>query len=169
MNDATNALASDPETWFFEDYAAALADGVRLTGGRYVVSEEEILEFGRRFDPQPFHTDPVAAKEGPFGGLVAPGCLTFAIRNALHNQLPVRPRLFAGLGLDQLLLPNPVRPGDVLTLRLEVVEARRSQSRPDTGVVTTRQAVENQSGETVLTMDAKMIVRARGDAVAQAD
>ena len=108
MSDDTNALAADPERWHLEDYAEALAAGRRLAGGRYVVTEEEVLEFGRRFDPQPMHTDPVAAKEGPFGGLVAPGCLTFAIRNALYNQLPVRPALYAGLGLDQMLLPNPV-------------------------------------------------------------
>ena len=125
------------------------------------LTEEEVLEFGRRFDPQPMHTDPIAAKEGPFGGLVAPGCLTFAIRNALYTQLPVRPALYAGLGLDQMLLPSPVRPGDVLGLEVEVVEARRSRSRPETGVVQTRQTVVNQDGETVLTMDAKMIVRAR--------
>ncbi|MCR9092701.1 MAG: MaoC/PaaZ C-terminal domain-containing protein [bacterium] len=161
MSDEINALAADPELWHLEDYAEALEAGRRLEGGRYVVTEEEILEFGRRFDPQPMHTDPVAAKDGPFGGLVAPGCLTFAIRNALHNQLPVRPALYAGLGLDQLLLPSPVRPGDVLSLRLEVVEARRSKSRPETGVVQTRQTVLNQAEETVLTMDAKMIVRAR--------
>ncbi len=161
MTDETNALAADPELWHLEDYAEALAAGGRLEGGRYVVTEEEILEFGRRFDPQPMHTDPVAAKEGPFGGLVAPGCLTFSIRNALHNQLPVRAALYAGLGLDQMLLPNPVRPGDVLGLELEVVEARRSKSRPETGVVHTRQTVVNQDGETVLTMEARMIVRAR--------
>ena len=158
---AENALARDPDPWYFEDYARAKAEGTRLTGGRYVVTEEEVLEFGRRFDPQPMHTDPVAAKDGPFGGLVAPGCLTFAIRNALHNQLPVRPALYAGLGLDQMLLPSPVRPGDVLSLRLEVVEARRSKSRPETGVVQTRQTVLNQGEETVLSMEAKMIVRAR--------
>lgn len=161
MSEETNALAADPEIWHLEDYAAALAEGRRLEGGRYVVTEEEILEFGRRFDPQPMHTDPVAAKEGPFGGLVAPGCLTFAIRNALYNQLPVRAALFAGLGLDQMLLPNPVRPGDVLGLEVEVLEARRSKSRPETGIVQTRQTVVNQEGETVLSMEARMIVRAR--------
>jgi len=161
VSEEINALAADPELWTLEDYAEALAEGRRLEGGRYVVTEEEILEFGRRFDPQPMHTDPVAAKNGAFGGLVAPGCLTFAIRNALHNQLPVRPALYAGLGLDQMMLPNPVRPGDVLGLQLEVLEARRSKSRPETGVVQTRQTVVNQDGATVLTMDAKMIVRAR--------
>jgi len=169
VSNETNALAERPEDWYLEDYTEALANETQLTGGRYVVTEEEILEFGRRFDPQPFHTDPVAAKDGPFGGLVAPGALSFAIRNALHNQLPVRAKLFAGLGLDNLLLPHPVRPGDVLSLRVEFVEARRSKSRPRTGVVVTRQSVLNQNGTTVLTMDAKMMVHARTDGSADAD
>ncbi|MEM9175998.1 MAG: MaoC/PaaZ C-terminal domain-containing protein [Myxococcota bacterium] len=164
MSEEINALAEDPVLWHLEDYVEALTEGRRLEGGRYVVTEGEILEFGRRFDPQPMHTDPVAAKDSAFGGLVAPGCLTFAIRNALANQLPVRPALFAGLGLEELRLPRPVRPGAVLSLRIEVVEARRSKSRPETGVVQTRQAVVDQDGETVLTMDARMIVRARAAA-----
>jgi len=158
MNDRElNAVAVDPDPLYFEDYTEDFC----LEGGHYLVTEEEILEFGRRFDPQPFHTDPVAAKESAFGGLIAPGCLTFAIRNALHNQLPVRPVLVAGLGLNSLDLKTPVRPGDRLSLRLEVAEARRSQSKPDTGIVTTRQSVLNQDQEIVLTMDAKMIVRAK--------
>ena len=70
MSNETNALAERPEDWYLEDYTEALANETQLTGGRYVVTEEEILEFGRRFDPQPFHTDPIAAKDGPFGGLV---------------------------------------------------------------------------------------------------
>lgn len=155
--DATNALARDPRPLYFEDYTPDLA----LAGGHYRVSEEEILEFGRRFDPQPLHTDPEAAAAGPFGGLIAPGCLTFAIRNALYNQLPVRPALVAGLGLDDLQLPTPVRPGDTLSIEVAVEQTRRSKSKPDTGIVVTRQAVRNQRGETVLSMAAKMIVRAR--------
>ena len=152
-----NAVARDPRPLYFEDYTADF----RIEGGRYHVTEAEILEFGRRFDPQPFHVDPVAAKDGPFGGLVAPGALTFAIRQALSNQLPVRPVLFAGLGLESMDLPHPVRPGDVLTLEITVHETRRSTSRPDTGIVATRQTVRNQDGEVVLTMLARMIVRAR--------
>ena len=154
---ASNALASDPRALYFEDYTPDF----EVSGGAYPVSEAEILEFGRRFDPQPLHTDPEAAAAGPFGGLIAPGCLTFAIRNALYNQLPVRPALVAGLGLEDLQLPTPVRPGDTLSIEVAVAETRRSRSKPDTGIVVTRQRMRNQRGETVLTMLAKMIVRAR--------
>lgn len=152
-----NALAANPEPLFLEDYGEDFV----CEGGRYVVREAEILEFGRRFDPQPLHTDPAAAQAGPFGGLIAPGCLTFAIRNALYNQLPVRPVLIAGLGLDSMELPTPVRPEDVLSIRISVEDTRRSASKPDRGIVTLRQTVENQRGEIVLSMVSKMIVRAR--------
>ena len=152
-----NAPASDPTPLYFEDYTPDLS----LAGGAYHVSREEILEFGRRFDPQPIHTDEAAAAAGPFGGLIAPGCLTFSIRNALYNQLPVRPVLIAGLGLERLDLPRPVRPGDVLSITVGVESARRSNSRPEAGIVTTQQSVLNQANEIVLSMVAKMIVRAR--------
>ena len=152
-----NRPAANPDRLYFEDYT----NDFERAGGRYEVSQEEILEFGRRFDPQPMHTDPKAAVDGPFGGLVAPGSLTFAIRNALYNQLPVRPALVAGLGLERMDLPNPVRPGDILSIRIAVTDSRRSKSKPDTGIVTMQQTVENQSGETVLSMISKMIVRAR--------
>ena len=152
-----NAPAAQADPLYLEDYTPDFA----LSGGSYLVHEEEILEFGRRFDPQPMHTDPEAARVGPFGSLIAPGCLTFAIRNALYNQLPVRPVLIAGLGLESMELPTPVRPGDVLSIRVSVEDARRSASKPDRGIVTMKQSVVNQRGEVVLSMVSKMIVRAR--------
>ena len=123
--------------------------------------EEEILEFGRRFDPQPFHNDPEAAARSHFGGLVAPGCLTFAIRNALANQLPERPALVAGLGLERMDLTHPVRPGDRLRLRITVLERRPSGSRPAAGIVTSQHEVLNQTDHVVLRMTARMMVRMR--------
>jgi acyl dehydratase len=160
----SNAPLSNPDPLYFEDYTLDF----EMAGGRYEISEAEILEFGRRFDPQPLHTDPEAAAAGPFGGLIAPGCLTFAVRNALYNQLPARPVLVAGLGLEKMELPTPVRPGDVLSLRVSVVATRRSESKPDTGIITMNQAVENQKGEVVLSMTSKMIVRGRSAAQAAA-
>jgi acyl dehydratase len=153
----SNAPVKNPDRLYFEDYTSDF----EMAGGRYRITEEEILEFGRRFDPQPLHTDPEAAAAGPFGGLIAPGCLTFSVRNALYNQLPARPVLIAGLGLERMDLPTPVRPGDLLSLRISVADARRSNSKPDRGIVTMNQAVENQKGEVVLSMTSKMIVRAR--------
>lgn len=156
--------ATPPRTLYFEDYTI----GFETKGGAYLVTEEEILEFGRRFDKQPMHNDPEAAARGHFGGLVAPGCLTFCIRTALGNQMPVRPALVAGLGVEKMDLSKPVRPGDVLSLRMLVVDRRVSSSRPDRGIVTMEHAVLNQKGEAVLSMISRMMVEVRGEA-AQAD
>lgn len=146
-----------PKSLYYEDYAP----GLELTAGTYLVTEEEILEFGRRFDAQPMHNNKAAAEAGPFGGLIAPGCLTFAIRTALANQLPGRPALIAGLGVEKMDLPKPVRPGDQLSLRMLVKERRRSASRPERGIITMEHQVLNQEGELVLTMISRMMVELR--------
>jgi acyl dehydratase len=148
---------SKTDKLYFEDYAPDFV----TTGGEYRVTSEEILEFGRRFDPQPFHTDPEAAARSHFGGLVAPGCLTFSIRTALVNQLGARPALVAGLGVEKLDLPNPVRPGDVLSLRQSVVSRRLSKSKPDRGIVTLQYEVRNQAEDVVLSMTGQMLVALR--------
>lgn len=148
---------------YLEDYP----EGLEMSGGEYAVTTEEILEFGRRFDPQPFHTDPEAAASTHFGGLVAPGCLTFSIRSALVNQLEVRPALIAGLGVEKLELLHPVRPGDVLSLVFRVTAQRRSRSRPDRGIVTLEYAMRNQRTETVLSMSAQMLVESRASGAPQ--
>lgn len=149
-----------PERLYYEDYAP----GFQLEAGAYLVTEEEILEFGRRFDSQPMHNDKAAAEAGPFGGLIAPGCLTFAIRTALANQLPGRPALIAGLGVEQMDLPNPVRPGDTLSLRMLVIERRQSASRPERGIITLDHHVLNQNDENVMTMRSRMMVEVRDPA-----
>lgn len=146
-----------PRRLYFEDYEP----GFEMHGGDYHVTEEEILEFGRRFDPQPIHNDKQAAAKSHFGGLVAPGCLTFAIRNALGNQLPGRPALVAGLGVERMDLTTPVRPDDRLSLRMSVLERRQSKSRPEAGIITMKHSVENQSGEVVLAMISRMMVELR--------
>lgn len=151
------ANAPAPRKLYFEDYVLDL----EMNGGAYPVTEEEILEFGRRFDKQPIHNDRAAAERSHFGGLVAPGCLTFAIRTALGNQMPDRPALVAGLGVEKMDLAKPVRPGDVLSLRMRVVDRRVSAKRPDRGIVTMEHAVVNQKGEAVLSMISRMMVEVR--------
>lgn len=116
------------------------------------VSAEDIVDFGLKFDPQPMHTDPAAAEASPFKGLVASGLHVLALSMRLfvqaggHGRTPV-----VGLGLDELRWLAPVRAGDVLTARREVVEVRRSQSDPRHGVVRTRVSMRNQNGQTVMT------------------
>jgi acyl dehydratase len=144
-------------TLYFDDYRV----GYRASSGPYVVREEELLEFGERFDPRPFHTDPVAAADSIFGGLVASGCHVFCIRSWLSTHLPDQPSLLAGLGSERLDLPNPVRPGDALSLEVECLECRASKSRPGAGIVKMRNVVSNQRGEPVMTLDALMLVGGR--------
>jgi acyl dehydratase len=159
VSSAREPHRSQPKTLYFEDYTI----GFEIAGGAYHVSREEILEFGQRFDKQPIHNDEEAARRSHFGGLVAPGCLTFCIRTALSNQLPYRPALVAGLGVEKMDLSKPVRPGDVLSIRMRVTDRRISSSRPDRGIVTMDHAVLNQKGEAVLSMISRMMVELRGD------
>ncbi len=120
----------------------------------YTVTREEILEFGRRFDPQPFHVDEDAAERSPFGGLVASGWHTAAIAMRLTVDAwfgPGRGSL-GSPGVDEIRWLKPVRPGDTLTVHCEVVDKRPLQSRPDRGLVRTKSTVRNQHGEDVMTM-----------------
>jgi len=141
-----------------EIYFDDIPVGFRSDAGPYVVTEEEIVEFGRRFDPRPFHTDPVAARNSVFGGLVAPGSLIFAIRSALVSRLPQRPAYLAGLGLETMDLLKPVRPGDNLFLSMTCVDKRESQSRTNAGIVRFNNVITNQNNEEVMTMIAKVLV-----------
>src|SRR5688572_25621312 len=99
---------------------------------RYEVTEEEIMEVGRRWDPQPFHIDAEAAKAPVFKGLVASSVHLFAIATCLAVQVPedLRSATVSGLGFGAIRLHAPARPGDVLRARSEVLEQRLSNSRP---------------------------------------
>jgi acyl dehydratase len=116
----------------FEDYPP----GVVVEYGPIAVDAAEIIEFGRRFDPQPFHVDPQRAAGGPFGGLIASGWHTASLmmRLLVDHYLP-RTAGLASPGLDELRWLAPVRPGDQLSARITVLEARRSRSKPDRGLV----------------------------------
>ena len=142
---------------FFEEIEV----GGTAAAGEYAVTEQEILEFGRRFDPRPFHTDAAAASSSAFGDLVASGCLVFCIRSWLASRLEPRPALIAGLGLESMDLPAPVRAGDRLSLRVEYLDKRLSRSRPGRGVVRMRNTIVNQRGEPVMTLVAKLLVSCR--------
>lgn len=144
---------------YFEDMTP---DFVARAAG-YVITEAEILEFGHRFDPQPFHTDPVAARDSVFGQLVAPGTLIICARSWLVNNLDRCPAYSAGLGVEHMNLLRPACAGDTLRLEIRVLEARASQSRPDHGVVTCKNLIFNQRDELVMELTPKMLVRRRPD------
>jgi acyl dehydratase len=128
---------------YFED----LEIGATHTSGSLTVSEESIVAFGREYDPQPFHTDPVAAKNTTFGRLIASGWQTTAwtmrlIVDAGGGGL--------GMGVDELRWKKPVFVGDTLHVVSEVIEKRPSATRPS-GIVRMRVTTYNQNDEPVLT------------------
>ena len=150
--------ASLTEERYFEDYIP----GAVFEYGEIRVDEAEILDFARRFDPQDMHVDPEAARRGRFGGLIASGWHTAAMmmRLVVENFLPKKASL-ASPGIDELRWVRPVRPGDVLRLRVTVLEATRSRSRPDRGVVRTFMEVLNQDGEVVMSLKPMNIIASR--------
>ena len=126
------------------------------------MSEDEIVQFARRYDPQDFHTDPELARTGPYGGLIASGWHTASMmmRLIVDHYLPGAASL-GSPGVDELRWLRPVRPGDRLRVRITVVDARRSESKPDRGILTSRLEVVNQADEIVMGMSSVNFVLTR--------
>jgi acyl dehydratase len=158
-------LPSDPGARAFEDYQP----GLTVEFGPATVSSEDIVAFGRQFDPQPFHVDAAAAARGPYGGVIASGWHTASLmmRLLVDHFLP-RGAGLGSPGVDELRWIAPVRPGDALRLRIVVTEARRSRSKPDRGLVRTDNTLLNQHDEPVLTVKTMVLMRARGSTDATA-
>jgi acyl dehydratase len=134
-------------TRYFEDYVP----GLTVDCGGFSVSEAEIIAFAKEYDPQPFHVDPVGAKDGPFGGLIASGWQTTSLMMRQLVDYYVSPESSLGAaGVDEIRWPKPVRPGDSLRVRATVLEARRSASKPDRGVVKSLAELTNQDGDLVM-------------------
>jgi acyl dehydratase len=147
-----------PVTRYFEDYVP----GLSFDCGSFTLDQAEIIAFGEEYDPQPFHVDPEAAKDGPFGGIIASGWQTTSMmmRKVVGGFLSAESSLGAA-GVDEIRWPRPVRPGDTLDVRAAVLEARRSRSKPDRGIVRSRLEVTNQDGGIVMTVIATNFVLAR--------
>jgi acyl dehydratase len=145
------ALPERREQRWFEDYRPGLV----LEFGSAAVDEAEVIEFARRFDPQPFHIDAEAAARGSFGGLIASGWHTGGLMMRLLVEHYLSPVASLGSpGIDELRWLAPVRPGDMLSVRVTILEARRSQSKPDRGLVRALMEVLNQRREVVMSMKA---------------
>jgi acyl dehydratase len=145
-------------TRYFEDYVP----GTSVDCGSFSLSEAEIIAFATEYDPQPFHVDPVAAKNGPFGGLIASGWHTTSrMMRLLVDGYVSQESSLGAAGVDELRWLRPVRPGDTLHVRATVMEARRSGSKPDRGIVRTRMELTNQDGDLVMTVTAISFVLAR--------
>ena len=136
---------------YFEDFV----EGQTVELGTFSLTEDEIIDFATRYDPQPMHVDREAARQSIYGGLIASGWHTAAsymrlvVDNVLHGTDSI-----GSPGVDQLRWLKPVRPGDSLTARFHILETRASNSRPDRGIVRSRGELVNQAGDVVMTCEA---------------
>jgi acyl dehydratase len=156
-----NLLGRPDGEIYWEDYRP----GSMAEYGSISIDESDIIEFGRKFDPQVFHTDPERAARGPFHGLIASGLHTAGLMMRLFVDHHLRKVASLGSpGVDEMRFLLPVRPGDTLSVRVTVLDVRRSRSKPDRGTVVTFTEVLNQNRQVVMTAKALMIVRCRKQA-----
>lgn len=120
------------------------------------------MAFAGQFDPQPYHLDEEAARKSVFGGLAASGWHTAALTMRLLVESEFRPAGgILGVGFDELSWPRPVRPGDELHTKSEVLDVRPSKSRPDRGLIRVRTTTFNQNGEAVQIYTGRLLVPRR--------
>lgn len=143
---------------FLEDFEP----GAIYESPPHAVTEQEIVEFARDYDPQYFHLDAEAAKDSIFGGLVCGGFQTAALAWALALKSGMFDDCsMAGIGIDELRWLEPVRPGHVLRCRFTMIEWRPSGSRPEAGVCRMRCEVVKQDDRPVITLVMIQLLRRR--------
>ena len=148
-----------PHMIYFED----LIVGAETEFGTYDVTREEVLEFARKYDPQPFHLSDEAAAKTHFGRLAASGWHTAAMTMAVIARRVIDQQQ-AGLGspgIDELRWKKPVYPGDTLHVFGKILEATPSRSRPDIGSFRAQNTVKNQDGDVVMTFISIVLIRRR--------
>jgi acyl dehydratase len=144
--------------YYWEDFYP----GKVIETGGYSLSEDEIIEFAKKYDPQPFHTDKDKAAQSYYGGLIASGWQTASLCMRMLCDLYLLESASLGSpGVDELRWVKPVRPGDTLHLKSTVLETRASTSRPDMGTVRSRSEVYNQHDELVMHMSGVGMFRRR--------
>jgi acyl dehydratase len=144
---------------YFED----LNVGDETYFGSYEVTREEVIDFARKYDPQPFHLSDEAAAKTHFGRLAASGWHTCAMTMAVIARHVVASEQ-AGLGspgIDELRWLKPVYPGDTLHVSSSIVEVRPSRSKPEIGSFRSATTVANQNGVPVMTFTSIVLMRRR--------
>ena len=143
---------------YFEDYVV----GIKREVGTVSMNEAEIIDFASKYDPQDFHINPKKAAAGPFGGLIASGWQTAAVvMRVLVDHYLDNASSLGSPGVDELRWMAPVRTGDRLTVHAVIIDARRSKSKPDRGLVVTRAEIFNQDGIQVMSMKAVNVIACR--------
>jgi acyl dehydratase len=152
------AFLHDINDRYFEDYIA----GDVHDFGSVEVTEDEIISFAKRYDPQPIHTDPDVAKQRAFGGIIASGWQTAGLMMRLYVEHYLsNVASLASPGIDELRWHKPVRPGDRLSVRVTIAKTAASKSKPDRGVVTSLVEVNNQRAELVMSLTVVNIILKR--------
>ena len=154
MNAVLTTTAADR---YFEDYEV----GATYELGSVTVTEDEIIAFARLYDPQEMHINREVAAKGPFGQVIASGWHTIALtmRKLVENFLPHNG--LAAPGIDEVRWPRPVRPGDTLSVRVTIEQARRSRTKPDRGLIHSLIETVNQDGDVVMSLRPMNLVRCR--------
>jgi len=142
---------------YYED----LVEGEETTSGTRTLTEKELLEFARQYDPQYFHCDPDAARGSVFGGIVASGIYTMALWRQLDHQIAHDIAWICGVAWDDVRFPVAVRAGDTLRARAKCLSKRPSGSRPERGVVVYQYVLLNQRDETVFSCRSTNLVERR--------
>ena len=144
--------------YYFDD----LKPGDKFVSPEVIITEREVIEFAKTYDPQPFHVDAEAAKASHFGGLVASDFQTVALAWSLAVKTGVFSKCaIAGLGIDNVQWLKSVRPGDALVCWFEILETRRSASRPGQGVAIILYNLTNQHNEVVAKMRTAGLLKCR--------
>ena len=141
--------------------------GMRFKGGEVAVTKEDIKRFATEFDPQPMHLDEEAAKRSLLKGLSGSGWhLCAIVMRMMFDGYIGRTASLGSPGVNEMRWLAPFRPGDDLTIDVDVTEARVSRSRPDTGIVTFKCRVRNAAGQVLAEMISPIMVQRRAALVA---
>jgi len=144
-------------TRYFED----LTEGERLHSQHVIMTREAIIDFGKRFDPQPFHIDENAANTSIFGGLIASSLHTLSACTRVIVEAQGDVAILSGVGMNEVKMFNPVRPGDILTVEAWWTDLKRSRTKPDQGFAAIKCKVINQKGEAVVEYGYRYLVACR--------
>ena len=139
---------------YYEDYQV----GESIKADTYLVDKAELVEFARKWDPQPFHIDEEAAKASLYGGLTAPSVYIMAVASYLGSRIEPKIAALGALGMTDLEFPNPMRPGDRITLVSTVTQKRSSKTKSDRGIIHYGVQLTNQNDEPVFTYRIKILV-----------
>ena len=144
---------------YFED----IIDNEQLQCDKVVFSKKDILEFARQFDPQPFHTDESVAEDSIFGGLVASSLHTLSACTRVIVEAQGDIAILSGVGMDEVKMYNPVRPGDILTVQAWWSDVRPLKSKAGQGLASIKCRVTNQHDDPVVEYGYRYLIRCRED------